>query len=164
MVLNHDRLKRCIDRDNPFWLSRYQEKFKTPGETLSKTGGGGGGRPVENERVSSRPSPGSQSLSQSLRGRVVPSPNRRRRGRPRKIKDSSPEFSAKSSDHDPSSDSDIHYVCHKPDGRLMIQCVGWYHGFVWGSPLNCRACTSTSVLRALGQGAVRLDGILLQFD
>jgi hypothetical protein len=34
MVVNHDRLKHCRDRDIPLWLSRYQEKFRsTPAET-----------------------------------------------------------------------------------------------------------------------------------
>lgn len=27
MVANHDRLKKCNDRDIPLWLARYQEKF-----------------------------------------------------------------------------------------------------------------------------------------
>lgn len=27
MVANHDRLKKCNDRDIPLWLARYQEKI-----------------------------------------------------------------------------------------------------------------------------------------
>nr|XP_022311006.1 uncharacterized protein LOC111116314 [Crassostrea virginica] len=30
MVANHDRLKKCLDRDIPLWLSRYREKFRSP--------------------------------------------------------------------------------------------------------------------------------------
>ena len=30
MVANHDRLKKCIDRDIPLWLYRYREKFRGP--------------------------------------------------------------------------------------------------------------------------------------
>ena len=29
MVANHDRLKKCMDRDIPLWLSRYREKFRS---------------------------------------------------------------------------------------------------------------------------------------
>ena len=30
MVANNDRLKKCVDRDIPLWLSRYREKFRSP--------------------------------------------------------------------------------------------------------------------------------------
>ena len=30
MVAYHDRLKKCVDRDIPLWLSRYREKFRSP--------------------------------------------------------------------------------------------------------------------------------------
>jgi hypothetical protein len=141
MVVNHDRLKHCRDRDIPLWLSRYQEKFRsTPAETVTQPTEGGilHDIPKQNTGASSSPAIGcpnpsqSQGVEETPRTRVV---KRRRRGRPRKNRDAIPDSSAKSSDPD-LSNADTHCICRKPDdGRLMVQCdqcQGWFHGGVCG--------------------------------
>ena len=48
MVANHDRLKKCVDRDIPLWLSRYREKFRSPvseGEAIPVSPAMAGGEP-----------------------------------------------------------------------------------------------------------------------
>jgi hypothetical protein len=124
----HDRLKHCWDRDIPLWLSRYQEKFRsTPAETVTQPSEGGipPDSPTQSMGASSSPpidSPNpnqSQGVDETPRTPVV---KRRRQGRPRKNRDSTPDSSAKSSDPD-LSDADTYCICRKPDdGRLMVQC------------------------------------------
>ena len=48
MVANHDRLKKCVDRDISLWLSRYREKFRSPmpeGEATPVSPPKAGGKP-----------------------------------------------------------------------------------------------------------------------
>ena len=141
MVVNHDRLKHCRDRDIPLWLSRYQEKFRSvPAETVTQPSEGEVplDSPMQSTGASSSPPIGSPNPSQSQGVDETPGPSiarRRRRGRPRKNKDPTPDSSAKSSDPN-LSDGDTYCICHKPDdGRLMVQCdqcEGWFHGVCVG--------------------------------
>ncbi|XP_061166032.1 uncharacterized protein LOC133174957 [Saccostrea echinata] len=128
MVVNHDRLKKCVDRDLPLWLSRYQEKFRAQ----SQEGGELSSVPLSpGEKTPSSEVPGPSQLSSSS-----DSPPRipRKRGRPRKVRSPSTE-SAKSSDGD-LTDSELYCFCRRPDdGGLMIQCDqcdGWFHGVCVG--------------------------------
>ena len=61
MVADHDRLKKCVDRDIPLWLSRYREKFWSPmpeGEEVPVSPAKAGGEPpppLSDSPVSSLP-------------------------------------------------------------------------------------------------------------
>lgn len=77
MVVNHNQLKRCKDRDIPLWLSYYQEKFKTSGKTLSQTTGEGEVVVLLKMRgLLQARLPGPRVLARSKGGGVVPSRKR----------------------------------------------------------------------------------------
>ena len=81
MVANHDRLKKCVDRDIPLWLSRYRENFRSPmpeGEEVPVSPAKEGGEsppPLSDSPVSSPP-PGTP---------LEPPRPKFKRGRPRKV-------------------------------------------------------------------------------
>lgn len=64
MVANHNRLKKCVDRDLPLWLSRFQEKFRGP-----VPGGGGKDIPVSSVKAGGE---GAPPLSDSLVSTLPP--------------------------------------------------------------------------------------------
>nr|XP_022308173.1 uncharacterized protein LOC111114177 [Crassostrea virginica] len=124
MVANHDRLKKCVDRDIPLWLSRYREKFRSPMPEGEAT-------PVSPPKAGPNPRPSSDSPGSSPPpGTTVAVPQpKRKRGRSRKAPGTS---STSTQSPDPSSDTDVYCFCRRPDyGRLMVQCDqcdGWFHG------------------------------------
>ena len=101
MVANHDRLKKCVNKDIQLWLSHYREKFRSPmpeGEEVPVSPGKAGGEPAPplSDSPVSSPSPGTL---------LEPPRPKRKRGRPRKVPGSS---SNSTQSPDLSSDTDVY--------------------------------------------------------
>uniref|UniRef100_A0A8W8MEI4 PHD-type domain-containing protein n=1 Tax=Magallana gigas TaxID=29159 RepID=A0A8W8MEI4_MAGGI len=139
MVANHDRLKKCNDRDIPLWLARYREKFVSgsPCDVRSD----------EDSEAQGSTSQGKRAIEGPVKGDDCQPKPARRRGRPRKLGktpeepyrggDRPPRPSQSSSDTtekspETSTDTELYCLCHRPDdGKLMVQCDQcdcWYHG------------------------------------
>ncbi|XP_056004155.1 uncharacterized protein LOC130049934 [Ostrea edulis] len=133
MLVNHDRMKKCEDRDLPRWLANARERYlaekgscqaidegvhaKTPTGAVSELEG--------IPRTQDPASLQDPEVAQVPPEEPIPTPKRRRR-RPRKHRALSPA--------PPSAPSGKTRYClcrQADDGKLMIQCdrcEEWFHG------------------------------------
>ena len=125
MVVNHDHLNKCLDRDIPLWLSRYREKFWSPmpeGEEIPVSPDKAGGEPPVTLVKLPRVLPAPRTPVDAPRSKC-------KRLHPRKVPGSS---STSTQSPDLSSDMDVYCFSRRPDdGQLMVQCHqfdGWFHG------------------------------------
>jgi hypothetical protein len=154
MLTNHDRMKKCEDRDVPRWLLKARESQDADktleAADLNATSNADPSRGVtfQPESLAKDIPPDSAASSGPTPGATVPP--KRGRGRPRKT----PRSAAPPRTEDPQ----VHCTCRKPDdGRLMIQCDRcdiWFHGRCVGVTVEeaqrldeyvCPSCSSVSI-------------------
>ena len=154
MLNNHDRMKKCEDRDVPRWLLKARES-QDADKTLEAADLNATSNADPSRGVTSQP----ESLAEDIPSESAASPGptpgatappKRGRGRPRKTPRSAAPPRAE--------DTPVYCTCRKPyDGRLMIQCDRcdmWFHGRCVGVTVEeaqkldgyvCPPCSSISI-------------------